>query len=1085
MSASTAAVKPRGARRNPGDAGGGLDAGPRQPPAPQADGLLPLAACFVLSGFAALVYQTAWTRQFGLVFGTSELAVATVLAAYMGGLALGAWIIERLLPRIRRPVFAYAVLELGIAIGAVVVVPALVAASRLLLTSWFGGQDAPPSSEQVGLSFFYLAGAFVALALPTTLMGATLPLLARHAVQDREQIGRRIGLLYAANTAGAVAGALATAFLLLPALGLARSIWVGAACNVAVFLLAAALVSRSATAASTAATGAADAPPPPAQRGAPLSFAPGPAWVLPLMLLSGAVSFLHEVLWTRMLAQVVGSSIYAFGVMVGSFLSGIALGGAAGALLARSRSASVNALAAALAAAGIWAAVAFSVLAAYVPQQTGLYANLFFGFLLLLPLTFAIGTTYPLAVRILADTAADAAPASARVYAWNTVGGIGGSLAAGFVLIPALRYEGAIRLAAIASLLLAAAALALLERRRAWVPALVAVLALVAGFAFRPGMPEKLLVASPLNLGPPGRIVHYDVGRSASVVVLRQDGGLALRTNGLPEALMDSPGMPPRFSGEFWMSSLAVIANPAARDMLIVGFGGGVVVEGVPPSVRRIDVIELEPKVIEANRATRQLRKFDPLADPRVNLVTNDARGALSLTDRRYDAIVSQPSHPWTAGASHLYTREFMQLAREHLAEGGVFVQWMNVAFLDEALLRSLTATMVDVFGAARIYRPDPSTLVFVAARRPLDIESQVARAGGAPISVTPGHYARFGINVVEDLVAALAVDEAGAVELGRGAPLITDDDNRMAASSVFELGRGLTPDAAGRLLAEYDPLQSGAAWLYRDLGGQVDFGYVARRQLFFRGLDPSVVDRVKRLGARLGESEQGLYVRILLLASLGDLPAAKQLARESTAAYPGSALLRFAALQPALGALARGSVTPEQLALVEGLPDSARATLAGAQFLLQDKFAELAQLDPVLAQSRLTDLWYVDALQLRAEWRSRVSNPGVARNLADQAIAMMDGLVVVQPSLAAYAVRARAGLTAERPEVVVESVANVAQWAATVGRAAGDPAARERARATLGELLKLLEAQRGAGVDAERLDEVRARIDDAIRGLG
>jgi hypothetical protein len=128
--------------------------------------------------------------------------------------------------------------------------------------------------------------------------------------------------------------------------------------------------------------------------------------------------------------------------------------------------------------------------------------------------------------------------------------------------------------------------------------------------------------------------VHYDVGRSASVVVLRQDGGLALRTNGLPEALMDSPGMPPRFSGEFWMSSLAVIANPAARDMLIVGFGGGVVVEGVPPSVQRIDVIELEPKVIEANRATRQLRKFDPLADPRVTVITNDARGALSLTEQ-------------------------------------------------------------------------------------------------------------------------------------------------------------------------------------------------------------------------------------------------------------------------------------------------------------------------------------------------------------------------------------------------------------------------------------------------------------------
>ena len=810
MSASPTAVKPHsspGALRPTSDAalpGSSVS-------------LLLLSLCFVLSGFAALVYQTAWTRQFGLVFGTSELAVATVLAAYMGGLALGAALIERWLPRITRPVLAYAVLELGIAVAAVVIVPALVAGSRWLLVAGFGGQAAPPSSEQFGTSLFYLAGAFVALVIPTTLMGATLPLLARHAVRDRTQIGRRIGLLYASNTAGAVAGALGTAFLLLPALGLTRSIWVGAAFNVVVFLLAAWLVQRErgAANASRPAPAAHPAAPREVHAGFRIGLSPGPGWVLPLMLLSGAVSFIHEVLWTRMLAQVVGSSIYAFGVMVGSFLSGIALGGAAGALLARTRSASVNALAAALFAAGVWAALAFLLLDGFVPARAGLYANLWFGFLLLLPLTFAIGTTYPLAVRVLADRAEDAAPASARVYAWNTVGGILGALAAGFVIIPALRYEGTIRLAAAASVVLALLAVLLLERRRAWIGAGVGVAALAGIVAFQPAVPERLLLSSPLNVGGTGRIVYYDVGRSASVVVLEQDGGLALRTNGLPEALMDSPGMPPRFSGEFWMSSLAVIANPAARDMLIVGFGGGVVVEGVPPSVQRIDVIELEPKVIEANRSTIGRRKFNPLGDPRVNLITNDARGALSLTDRRYDAIVSQPSHPWTAGASHLYTREFMQLARDHLSEDGVFVQWMNVAFLDEDLLRSLTATLIDVFGSTRIYRPDPNTLVFLAARRPLEVEVRLARSGGAPITATPAHYARFGINVVEDLVAALAVDEAGAARLAAGAEPTTDDTNRMAASSVFELGRGLTADATGRALAEYDPLQGGAAWLY------------------------------------------------------------------------------------------------------------------------------------------------------------------------------------------------------------------------------------------------------------------------------
>jgi spermidine synthase len=1082
MSASPAAVKPRAPQPTAAPAAA----------APHASGgsLALLSLCFVLSGFAALVYQTAWTRQFGLVFGTSELAVATVLAAYMGGLALGAWIIERLLPRITRPVLAYALLELGIAVSAVALVPALLAGSDALLRAWFGGQPAPPSSEQVGLSFFYLASAFVALALPTTLMGATLPLLARHAVLEREQIGRRIGLLYASNTAGAVAGALATAFLLLPALGLSRSIWIGAALNFVVFLLAALLVQQQrarpgeSPAPSPAPTPAAVTPAPRAAFA--LGRPPGPAWVLPLMLLAGAVSFLHEVLWTRMLSQIVGSSIYAFGVMLGSFHSGIALGGAAGALLARSRSASVTALAVALLAAGAWAAAAFLLLDGLVPEKAGLYANLFFGFALLFPLTFAIGTTYPLAVRILADRAEDAAPASARVYAWNTVGGILGALAAGFVIIPALRYEGSIRLAAVASLLLALLALLLLERRPAWASGGVAAATLGALLAFQPAAPERLLLSSPLNLGGGGRIVHNEVGRSASVVVLRQDGGLALRTNGLPEALMDSPGMPPRFSGEFWMSSLAVIANPAARDMLVVGFGGGVVVEGVPPTVRRIDVIELEPKVVEANRSTMALRKFDPLGDPRVNVITNDARGALSLTDRRYDAIVSQPSHPWTAGASHLYTREFMRLARDHLADGGVFVQWMNVAFLDEDLLRSLTATLIDVFGAARIYRPDPNTLVFLAARRPLDVELQVARAGGAPISITPGHYARFGINTVEDLVAALAVDEAGAARLAAGAPLITDDTNRMAVSSVFELGRGLTADAAGRALAAYDPLQAGAPWLYRELAPALDLAYVARRQMFFRGLDPSVVDRVRRLGANLGEGEQGLYVRMLLLNAAGSFEASRRLAREAVAAYPQSALLRYAALQPLIGQLARGQDDPELAALAAGLPPSARAAVEGPRLVVQGRFADLSQLDPVLAEARFTDLWYPDALQLRAEWRSRVTNPGISRALADQAISLLDGIVVVQPSLPAYAIRARAALSAGRGDVLVESVANVTQWTLALAGPGASGETKARSRASLEELLKLLEGrEKDPGVDADRLGEVRSRIGDAIRSLG
>jgi spermidine synthase len=1044
--------------------------------------LLLLVLCFVLSGAAALVYQTAWTRQFALVFGTSELAVATVLAAYMGGLALGAWLVERWLPRVQRPVLTYAVLELGIAVAAVVLVPLLLLASNSVLLAVAGGQPAPPSSEQVATTAIYLVSAFVALAVPTTLMGATLPLLARHAVHAPEQIGRRIGLLYASNTLGAVLGALLAAFVLLPALGLSRSIWTGAALNGIVFLLAAWIAQRRPAHAAAPQSQ-------PTRAAATRSFGdwrlPGRSWVLPLMLLSGAVSFTWEVLWTRMLSHIVGSSIYAFGVMVGSFLAGIALGGAFGAWLATTRARAVNAWVVAQLVAAAWGLAAFLLLERIIPDQTGLYANAALAFLLLLPLTFAIGTTYPLAVRILAERTEEAAPASARVYAWNTVGAITGALAAGFTLIPSLRYEGTVQVAIVASATLALLALLLLERRPLWIAAAVAAPTVAALLLFRPAVPEKLLLTSPLAIPRTGDVLYYDVGRSASVVVLRQDGGLALRTNGLPEALMDSPGMTARFSGEFWMSSLAVITRPEIEDMLVVGYGGGVVLEGVPPSVRRVDVIELEPKVVEANAATRRQRKFDPLADPRVNVITNDARGALVLTDKRYDAIVSQPSHPWTAGASHLYTREFMQLARARLADGGIFVQWMNVAFVDEPLLRSLTATLIDVFGAARIYRPDPSTLVFVASSGSLAPEERLLRTG-VPLSLTPLHYGRLGINAAEDVVVALAADESGAARLAAGAPLITDDTNRMATSSVYELGRGLTPDSAGRALAAYDPLQRADSPVFGAYRGALDYGYMARRQLFFRALDPSVMDRVRRMAALIPYPDQRGYAQALLTGANGDATRADAMIRELAMTAPGNSRLLYTAVQAQLEQAARASrAVPADLErAIAALPVSAQATLRGVRLLRAQDLGGLAQLDAALAEAEWTDPWFADAVQLRAEWRARVANPEVAKAYADEGIALLDRLAVVQPSLGLHVLRSRAALTADRPDVLIESVAQITSW--TVALAGRTQSAQARTRTTLNELLSLLkDRERDTRVDKVRLEEVRAKIRSALEEAG
>jgi spermidine synthase len=1075
----------------------------RTPAAVSTGTLLLLCACFILSGIAALIYQTAWTRQFAIVFGTSELAVATVLAAYMGGLALGAMLAERLLPRVTRPVLTYALLEIGIAASAIVAVPALLWVANLALQGLFGDQPAPPDSDQVGTTLFYLLSAFVALALPTTLMGATLPMLARYAVAEEAQIGRRIGLLYAMNTAGAVLGALLTAFALLPELGLSRTIWVGAALNGVVFLLAVGLARRVSpppapkgyslgtepTVAGALAPPARPATPrtPPRPRMPVWSGVPATGWVLPLMLLAGAVAFFQEVLWSRMLGHVVGSSVYAFGVMVASFLVGIAVGGGLGAAIARQRRYAAVALAVALILAAAAAALAYLNLESLLPSQAGLMQNsreilgvsvpmnaLFSG-LLLLPMTVAIGMTYPLAVRVLARDADDAAPASARVYSWNTFGAILGSLAAGFVLIPALRYEGAVRVGVYASALLGVAALwVLLPVNRVF--AALASVAAVAGCAlFQPQPPMKLLVTSPLNVSNQGRVLYYDVGRSASVVMLAQDGGLALRTNGLPEALMESPGALQRFSGEFWLSPLAVLARPDTRDMLIVGFGGGVVVEGVPPSVARIDVIELEPKVLEANSVNAHLRKRNPLVDPRVRIILNDARGALRLTNKRYDAIVSQPSHPWTAGASHLYTREFMQMARDHLNPGGVFVQWMNVNFMDEDLMRSLTATLLSVYPELRVYRPDPTTIVFLASDQPLLVEQRLAETG-LPLRNAPLHYARFAINNVEDLVSALVLETDGARSLATGAPLITDDDNRIATSNVFERARGMTGDASGRLVARMDPLQRADSLVYRELGGSLSFPYLARRNGVFVMLDHSIADRMARMATILGSTASGEYVKAHYYRAIRQVTRSLELLRLAIDEHPRDDSLRLEYLRAWLPALARDAAPPEVTELARGLDRQPAAVLMAARHATRQEWREIAIADQQLAEIPWTDAWYPEALELRVSWRLQVTSPEQKHRYADEALLMLDRLAIMSPTLTIYGLRARAGLAAERPEVVVESLSNYARLGIGMVQAGMSPPGSLRDEAE--SLLQILDAvAKQPALDAARVAEVRAEI--------
>ena len=965
-----------------------------------------VSLCFFLSGFAALLYQTAWMRQLSTVFGTSELAVATVLAAYMAGLALGAAIAARVMDRIRRPILTYGILEGAIAISAIAV-PFMLQLAGIAYAAIFGGQPQPPDATGLGQSMFYLSVTFVVLAVPTACMGATLPMVTRYAVHKDEDVGPRVGLLYAINTAGAIAGTLVAAFLLLPTFGLWDTILAGVLVNLSVFGVAALLAKSTEVESSTSGKSVS-------------TFGWRPeSWILPIMLLSGITTFSYEVLWTRLLSHVLGGSVVAFATMLASFLSGIAIGSAVASRIAKTRGIAQAGFVISELCIAVTCVALYLALEQFVPQTAGLFGNVTITIALLLPATLFIGATFPFAVRILSLDESEASVASALVYSWNTVGAIVGAVVAGFVLIPMLKYAGAIKLTvAINAGLALVAAVAVPPRR---IPYAIgsAVLLLIVLFGFSPRPPEALLRVSPLNDLRSGEIRYYDVGRSATVLILERDGYLYLRTNGLPEAATDLKGSPPSKHTQRLLATLPVLARPNAESMLIIGFGGGVVAENILPSLSDIDIVELEPKVLAANRSISADRNVDPLTDPRINLIINDARNALRLTDKRYDAIVSQPSHPWTAGASHLYTREFMELVRSRLTSGGVFLQWMNTAMVSEPLLKSLVATLLDVFPHVRAYQFDANVLFFLASDSEIQPEAQIL-ATGEPLKSRPEEFKRKGIGSVNDLVAALAWDEAGLRQLAADAPLITDNQNLMAVRSAMAFEHSaLSYSRLQELILEYGSLFDPQSSIHQKMASVIDFVYVIDRLelIYAQGLSTSLADT---LLARRDPASLLLQARIL--QKLGQGPRADQMLLAALESEPGNPVAAYMLLRSRGDTVVAGTLPERIRPHVNNLSDVAYAVIEGMESAQRRDLSHARKNDDLLAQAEPYEQWYLAAAKLRADWRIVATRMGESGDYAAEALAIIDEVIALRQDIDFYGMRLAAAFLADDYDAVVET---------------------------------------------------------------
>jgi spermidine synthase len=753
-----------------------------------------LLVCFFLSGAAGLLYQVLWLRSLTFVFGHTLLAITMILAAFMAGLALGSLLFARLSARLRNLIGAYGFIEIAIGLTCAAV-PALLSA----ISAVYLRLHTPLGLSPDQFSLIQLVLVFAVLVVPTTLMGGTLPVLAQAFVRD-ERLVRRVGLLYAVNTLGAVVGTALAGYVLLPALGIRRTTMLAVGINLAVGGLAL-LLARGWPGLGG---GTATSPPARARRGA------GRRLTLAALGVSGAVSMLYEVAWTRSLTQVLGSSTYAFTAMLVTFLIGIALGSAAYAWL-RGRAAATPAAFGVLQLA-IGAAVALTL--ALFDRLPELFLLGFASFestsgipllqlaiagAALVPSTLLIGATFPCAVAVVAQSGPPGRSVG-HVYAVNTLGAIAGVVLTGFVLVPALGVHATIKLGVLVNLIAAAALVATAPGVRRW-----AGLATAAGLAVLAWsiplwdlrvMTAGTAIYARYYLASGGlaeqkehqKVVFYREGRSSTVAVVERGSTRTLRVNGKTDA---SDGID--MQTQILLAHLPMLVHPDPRRVMVLGLGAGVTAgSAATHAIERLDVVELEPAVVEASRFFTAV-SHDPLANPRVHLTVADGRNFLLTTGERYDVIVSEPSNPWIAGVAALFSVEFFETARSRLRAGGIMAQWVPGYGLAPDDFAMIVRTFSAVFPSTSVwYLGRHDFLLLGAARvRPLDIARLRARV---EIPAVLDDLGRVGLGSGPEILGFIALGPTDAARLGTGARL--NDDDRLPLE--YSAPRSLHLDRAG-----------------------------------------------------------------------------------------------------------------------------------------------------------------------------------------------------------------------------------------------------------------------------------------------
>lgn len=735
-------------------------------PAPQRWLLPLLLILFFGSGVCALVYQVMWLRLLALVFGVTVYAASTVLAGFMAGLGIGSFAAGRLATRITRPLAAFGIAEVLVGITAFASPVVLDALTRV----WVALHPSLPDSVAV-ITIIRFVVAFLVLIVPTSLMGATLPLVIKSAVAREDRIGGRIGLLYAVNTTGAIVGALVAGFYLISEVGVSLSFRMAAIGNLVIGIVA------LAAAYAMPAQPARPAAPPVEETGAPTLLSTGQRQiVLWTFFVSGVMSLALEIIWFRMLVVFLRPTAYAFTIMLACVLTGIALGSALATPILRMRGRWLPALAVVQGLIGVVAVLSFNALArsqavadVATPWFAAIGLNIYLAPLVassmvaMLPTMLLLGLAFPIGMSLWAgdDPSDETSRRVGAFYSLNVLGAILGSMLAGFVLLPAIGTRNSL---IVVSALATSSSMALAWSQRATRPSFSYAVMALAPALFGLG---AIYAVEPFDVAfarfhRNEKLVWREEGVQTTVAVHDRGGNPPMRIMFLDgnHQANNSPGT--AFI-HHRIGALPVMLHPAPTTALVIGLGGG----ATPGAVARyhvdVDVVELSAAVVAGSAFFKDIN-FDLLSRPNVHLRVDDGRNFMMMGRKKYDVITADIILPRHAGAGALYSKEYYELVRHSLAEGGLAMQWNGADSMTEYKL--LLRTFVSVF---------PYTTLWA--------DGGLMLGSTKPFTISQSGYEarRKGFDFLNwDLATLKRIYSAGPEEirefLGNDGPLLTDD---------------------------------------------------------------------------------------------------------------------------------------------------------------------------------------------------------------------------------------------------------------------------------------------------------------------